>query len=450
MRGNVTARAIKIREGLAKLAPLERPGAIPHAEGYSYRYWRLRIMYSMMMGYAVYYFVRLNFSIAAPFIKQDLNLTQTDIGWIFSLFSVVYGVGKFLNGFLSDRFNARYFMAIGLFLSAIANLYMGNAMSFGFLAGFCALNGWFQSMGWPPCARLLTHWYSPMELGRRWGIWNASHQIGGAIILWMGGGLIYFFGWRAAFYVPAAIAIISSLFLFNRLRDTPRSLGLPTIEEYKNLKTNWSEESYEHLSFKEILSTHILSNRLVWYISFATFFLYVVRMGFLNWAPTFLVEVKGSTAGLAGGKLAVFELAGIAGGITAGWLSDSLFKGRRGALACLYMLALMGFLFYFWLVPAGHEFLDFCAMLAVGFLVYGPQVLSGVAAADFSSKKAAGAATGLTGTFGNLGGAFAGIGVGAIAQIWGWNGGFLFFVACALLGALCFGLTWHHRSKALG
>ena len=423
----------------------------PMAEGRTYRYWRLRIMYSMMIGYAVFYIVRANFSFIAPFIKADLGLSQTDIGWIFTIFMGVYGAGKFFNGFLSDRLNARYFMAAGLLLSGVVNLILTSSSSFIFLAIFWGMNGWFQSMGWPPCARMLTHWYSPLELGKRWGIWNCSHQIGSALVAIVQAYLIMTLGWQSLFYLPAIIAIPTSLFLINRLRDTPKSLGLPSIEHYKGLKIDVEEEDRENISMREILLKHILPNKLVWYVSFATFFLYVVRMGFMLCAPTFLMEVKGSSASMAGWKYVAFEVAGMLGGITAGHISDKYFQGRRGAVGTLYMICLTFFLIYFWQIPAGYEFLDMTAMIAVGFFVFGPQVLSGVAAADFSSKKAAGAATGLTGTFGYVGSSvLSGIGVGKIADVWGWNGGFIFFICAAILGALFFALTWRNRSKALG
>src|SRR3546814_9645338 len=82
------------------------------------------------------------------------------------------------------------------------------------------------------------------------------------------------------------------------------------------------------------------------------------------------------------------------------------------------MVSLVLALLYFWKVPHGHVILNAVALIAVGFMVYGQQVLVGVAAADFSSKKAVGMATGLTGTFGSVGGAISGVGVGYIADRW--------------------------------
>ncbi len=141
------------------------------AEGKSYSYWRLRILYTTMLGYAAFYLIRANFSMALPGIRAEYSFTNTEIGYIISAASVVYGVGKLLNGYLSDKSNARYFLPIGLVLSAVMNIFMGLGAGLTFLIIFWALNSWFQSMGFPPIARLLTHWFSPKEIGTKWSIW---------------------------------------------------------------------------------------------------------------------------------------------------------------------------------------------------------------------------------------------------------------------------------------
>lgn len=438
----------KIWNALKTQPPAE---AIKNPEEVSakYRYWRIRIMYSMMTGYAVFYFCRKNLSIAMPAMLKDLNFTKTELGWILSGFSIIYGFSKFFSGILADRANPRYFMAIGLMLSAVVNVFFGLSSSLIFLGIFWIFNGWFQGMGWPPCARALTHWYSPTELGTKWGIWNASHQIGGAGILLFAGFLVQHYGWRPAFYWPAAIGILTGFFLINRMRDTPQSLGLPPIEEHRGEAHALDPHEDTAESFKEILFKYVLTNKFVWIVSIANCFVYIVRIGVLDWAPTFLVEAKQSTIAAAGAKTAGFEIAGIVGAIVAGWISDKLFKGRRGPVNVLFMIGVIFLMAGFWLIPAGHPYLDAATLFAVGFVIYGPQMLVGVSAADFASKKAAATATGMTGTFGYLGSTFAGVGTGFIVDNYGWNGGFIFFIASAIIGTLLFMFTWCHRSRVL-
>jgi|CryBogDrversion2_8_1035294.scaffolds.fasta_scaffold02372_2 glycerol-3-phosphate transporter len=414
-----------------------------------YSYWRLRMMYSMMIGYAGFYLVRQNFTMAIPSMQSDLGYSKTQIGVIISVAAVVYGIGKGVSGLLGDRSNARYLMTFGLLMSAIMNLFVGFSSSLTWLMIFWTLNSCFQSMGWPPCARLLTHWFSPKELATKWAVWNTSQQIGGAIILVMAGFLIEHYGWRFAFYIPGIICIFLAAFLFNRLRDTPQSLGLPSIEEHQGLTRGVHVEEEEHLSMRQILIEKVMKNKLVWYVCWANFFLYIVRMAVFNWAPTFLREFKGSSLHLAGWQAAGFDIAGMFGGIVAGYLSDKVFEGHRGQVGAIFMLILALCVVFLWKVPAGYISLHFIGMVAIGFLVSGPQILVGVAATDFASKKAAGAASGLTGTFGYLGTAITGVGIGAIVDYSGWDYAFLMVSVSAVLSAVFFALTWNHRAQVL-
>jgi OPA family sugar phosphate sensor protein UhpC-like MFS transporter len=417
-----------------------------------YRHWRLRTMYAMFIGYAIFYFCRKNLSAAAPALIQDLGYSKLEIGTIWSLLYLTYGFSKMANGVLADQSNPRFFMAIGLILSAVMNLFFGLSSSLLLLGVFWALNGWFQGMGWPPCARLLTHWYSQSERGTKWAIWNTAHQVGGGIILILGGFLTEHYGWRSSFYIPALLAILTAFFLINRLRDTPESLGLPPIEVYRNEpqtepQKQVIENSDEVLGAKVIFFQYILRNKKLWYLSIANFFVYLVRFGAMDWAPTFLVEVKHSTIGGASLKAAGFEFLGIAGAFLAGWLSDRFFHGRRSMVNLTYMLLLAFVILEFWLIPEGYPYLDALALSAVGFLVYGPQMLVGVAAADLAGKNAAASATGFTGLFGYLGSIASGVGTGWIVDRFGWNGGFLFFIGAALVGAGCFVLTRENTLK---
>ncbi len=406
-----------------------------------YRTWRMRNMTGMLVGYAAFYLVRKNLSIAMPAMLEDLNYTKTDFGILLSAFSILYGVGKLTNGIIADRANPRYFIAIGLLGAAFFNVAFGLSTSITFLGIFWLGNAWMQSMGWPPCARLLTFWYSPRERGTMWGIWNASHQIGGALILVGGGFLVTRFGWRSAFYVPAMVSALLALFVMHRLRDTPQSLGLPPVEVYRGERTEMAPETTSY-TWKEILFGHVLTNRNIWFVCLANLFVYIVRIGMLDWAPTFLVEYKGSSLEMAGWKTAVFELAGIAGALSAGLLSDRIFRGRRGPASVIYMLVLIVAIVLFWRVPPGNPWLDTALLFVIGFAVYGPQMLVGVAAADFASKGAAATATGLTGTFGYIGSALCGVGTGLIVDRWGWDGGFAFYLAAAVIGTFFFTLTW--------
>lgn len=423
-------------------------GRVFYAEKGSFSYWRTRMLYATIIGYAAFYLVRQNYSMAMPGIMEEFGFSKVEIGWVATTFSIVYGIGKFINGYLSDRSDARYFMSIGLFLSAIACFFMSFGTSLVFLALLWGLNGWFQSMGWPACARLITHWFSPTELGSKWALWASSHQIGAVAIFGLGGFLIESYGWRSVFIVPSFLSIGLAYFLFNRLRDTPKEVGLPPVEEYRGDVAHVANIYEERINFKEVITT-VLANKLVWYMAIANMCLYIPRMGIFFWAPTFLKEFKGVTLIIAGMQLVSFEIASLVGGIIAGWISDKVFGGRRGPVGTLFLMGLAVALYTVWKIPPGYPLLDTLMLMVAGFLLNGPQVLNGVATADFASKRAVGVATGVTGVCAYAGAAIAGVGIGMIVEKYGWDGGFMLFILTAITGAFFFALTWNKKAKVL-
>lgn len=417
---------------------------MPEAERKVYNKWRIRILSSIILGYGTYYLCRQNFSMIMPAFIDEFGYSRTQLGSILTIASIIYGIGKFINGYVSDKSNARYFMAAGLFFSSIITFILGFTESLVFLGVFWSLNNWFQSMGWAPAARMLTHWYSPKELGTKWALGAASHQVGGAITLVFTGYLVTEFGWRSAFFVPSVIAAIVALFLLNRLRESPKKLGFPTVEAYKgDIDHNENHtDDIDHLNTKEIMRKVFL-NRKIWMIGFTNMCIYVVRIGIIFWAPLFLKEFKNISLTNAGWQVAAYEVTGLLGGFCAGWCSDKIFNGQRGTVGTIFMFMLSLTLLAFWHIPPEYNFTGALLLVLTGFFVYGPQVLIGVASADFASKKAVGTANGFVGTMGYIGSGLSGVCVGAIIdnQYLGWMGAFAFFTIAALVGAILFFAT---------
>ncbi len=416
---------------------------------HEYRRWRMRTMVGLFLGYAVFYFCRKNLSSAQPAMMKELGFSKTEMGMIWSALYLSYGVSKMVNGVIGDRANPRYFMAIGLFLSAVCNLFFGWAASLTTLAIAWALNGWFQGMGWPACARGMSQWFSASERGRTFGVWNISHQVGGGLILILAGYLTQNYGWRYSMWVPAVIGVFGAAGIVWILRDTPESMGLPSIEQWKNDHEGAVKaEKSGAESVRDILFKHVLNNRQIWFLSLANFFVYLVRYGAMDWAPTYLVEVKHSSLAVAAAKTSLFEFLGIAGTLVAGYLIDTRFRRHRHMVNVIYMLLLVFAVIALWKLPPGTPILDGVMLGVIGFLVYGPQMLVGALAVDAGGKYAAATASGFTGFWGYLGSIASGVGTGLIVDRFGWNGGFIFFVVAAILGTLLFLATGPTAVKA--
>lgn len=410
-----------------------------------YKYWRMRIFYGMYVGYIFYYFTRKSFTFAMPSLMADLGFDKSDLGILASILSITYGMSKFLSGILADRSNPRYFMAIGLILTGVFNILFGLSSSLLFFGLFWGLNGWFQGWGWPPCARLLTHWYSQSERGTWWGVWNTSHSVGGALIPFLAAFCAEYWGWRFAMYVPGVLCILIGFFLINRLRDTPRSLGLPPIEKYRNDYPSAKSEEEKELPLREMLVKYVFRNRYIWLLAISYFFVYIIRTAINDWSVLFLVETKGYSLLTAGACVFWFEIGGVFGSLVAGFASDKIFQGRRGPINVLFCFAVIFAIGALWFSPANPIY-DCGIMFLIGFLIFGPQMLVGMAAAELSHKKAAASANGFCGWISYLGAATAGYPLGKMTQELGWMG---FFIALALCGVVSVGLLlplWSAKS----
>ena len=410
-----------------------------------FAYWQNRILIASLVGYAIFYFVRKNLSVAMPAIGKDLGISKDDFGWFLTIHGVLYGVSKFFHGFVADRANARTMMVIGLLLCATMNFCFGVSSAVMSLGIFWVLNGWFQGIGFPPCARLMTHWFSPKELATKMSVWNTSHSIGAAYVAVLCGQLLTSYGnWRRCFWVPGAIAIIVGVFIWRSLRDTPRSLGLPDVSG-----TEQPQETAENSAeFKAFVRRKVFGNPYIWLIALANFFVYAVRYAFFDWGTTLLTESKKVDIGLASSMVAMFEVFGIIGMLVCGWLTDKVFGGRGGRVCFFSMLATAASICVFWKLSPENVMLNTAAFAAIGFFIYGPQALVGIAVANLATKRAAASAVGLTGIFGYASAVISGKGVAMLEKRFGWDVTFEVMIGMALIGTLLFALTW--PSKADG
>ena len=421
-----------------------------------YRRLRRQVFAGIFLGYAAYYLVRNNLALAIPDILREFpQHSKASLGTALTGLSIAYGASKFLMGSVSDRSNPRYFMPLGLLLSAgiiaATGLFKGIFASLALLVALQTLNGWVQGMGWPPCGKTMVHWFSTRERGVVVSVWNTAHNIGGALVASLAVlGVVLFGDWGAKFYFNALVAACVAVLAFVLLRDTPQACGLPPIEEHRNdYPPDYSESHERNFTFKEIFLEHVLNNRYLWAIAVANAFVYFVRYGVVNWIPTYLQMHKGFSFQQSSLGWSLYEWAAIPGTIACGWVSDKVFKSRRAPATILFMSLTLVAVVVYWLNINGPLWIDYAALIAIGFLIYGPIMIIGLHALDLVPKKAAGTAAGFTGFFGYVfGSAIAGTGVGWIADHWGWNGVFIAMVVCCVLTIAFSAMTLGHTATS--
>ena len=430
-----------------------------------YRRLRWQVFLGIFIGYAGFYIVRKNFSMALPMLAP-LGFDKGELSLVLSMNAIAYGFSKFLMASISDRSNAQRFLPLGLVAAALSMLFMIVPVQFlgaehkvaaiTLMAVLNFLVGWFNGMGWPPCGRVMTHWFSIKERGTWMSFWNCAHNVGGALVgpmavygaMWFGSWFYqnsdyYFLIGTYAF--PAAVAVLIAVIAYCMIRDTPQSCGLPSIEKWSgHASKNYSEKAEQVLSTREIFKV-VLSNKFLWYIAFANAFVYMVRYGCLDWAPTILTE-QGIDIKSAGWAYFAYEIAAIPGTIFCGWLSDSVFKGRRALPTIIFMALIIAVIFVYWQNITNLNIVIGC-LIAIGFLIYGPVMLIGVQALDLAPKNVAGTAAGLTGFMGYVLGTavLANIVIGYVAENAGWDWTFILLMAACVLSIVFMGLTYREE-----
>lgn len=149
-----------------------------------------------------------NFSTAAPLIKGELQLTNSQIGVLISAFFWTYVPGHFVSGWLSERINAYRTLALGLLVWSLATLATGFAVGFGILLVLRLLLGLGESAAFPASSKLLALHVPGERLASANAVTGAGLMLGNGIGVLLGGLLIAGFGWRALFFLFGALSLL--------------------------------------------------------------------------------------------------------------------------------------------------------------------------------------------------------------------------------------------------
>ena len=439
-----------------------------------YNYWQWKTLIVLMIGYALFYFVRKNFSIVMPALESELGLSKAKLGLFLTLNGVIYGVSRFVNGFFADRMSRKKMMAAGLFLSAVVNILIGLSPQMDglfnlldaegkattglvvLIGSLWLINGYTQGMGYPPCGSLMAHWIKPSELATKQSIWNSSHSIGAGLVSMLCGTLILqkfsYSAWQWCFFIPAILAIAGSVMLLLTLKDTPASVGLPDPESMDENAPSKADVQVEDPSFTEkvyrrLVSKMVFRNPVIWILAITNFCVYVIRFTILDWGSTFLTQDRGLTIQAASTVVAASELAGgIVGTLIAGWATDRFFKSRSQRTCLIGLLGATLCFLLFWLTPKGMNGLAVTCIIMASFFVYMPQALIGIACSNQATKRGAASANGLAGIFGYASTTVSGLMFGYLAEHFGWNSVFEVAIVFGVIGVILFAFIWNAPS----
>ncbi|MFK5974344.1 MAG: MFS transporter [Flavobacteriaceae bacterium] len=410
-------------------------------------YWRKRIFLLTWIAYAGFYFGRKNLSVTWSSIEADLGMSESDYAGIIFVYSLIYTIGQFTNGYLSDTFGPRKVVTIGLFMAALANLFLGMSFSIGIMIFLIAINGYGQSTGWSGLVKNMTPWFRANERGIVMSWWSTCYVIGGflatvfATYVAFDMDFLSEWGWKRGFIFPSLILFVIAIIYMLFTRNSPEEINVPTIIESKyEFKSDGKSEKHKILGL-------LLKNRALWIYSGCYMILKLIRYAFLFWLPIYLVKALSYDVNEAGYVSSVYELVGFLGVIIAGYASDRIFGSKRFSTIAIMMLFL-GFvcLMHPYLVSFG-KIGTIVSIALIGMATYGPDSLICTAGSmDVGGKKGAAMAAGIINGMGSIGQMVSGFVVIYINERYGWDNLFNFFVILALIGGGVAALKWNFKS----
>lgn len=366
-----------------------------------FRRHRIRIMLAITLGYGLIYTCRLALGVVKKPLIDEGIFSPVELGMIGSALYYAYAIGKLTNGFLADHANMKRFLAVAFLLTALCNFAMGLTTTVWLAVMIWGLNGWFQSFGAPGGVVAMTGWFSNRERGRAYGVWSTAHSIGEGLTFIGVGTVVALLGWRYGYFVPAMVGVVTAVGTYWLVQDRPRTLGLPTVNEWKN--DLYAEAPRPNIKSVLGLQLSILRIPAIWVLCLSAATIYVTRYAINSWGILYLQEDRGMSLPMAGTVLMISTAAGVVGAIAYGFISDKLFDARRPPANLLFAILEIAGLCLFFFGP------NTMPVLITGMVLFGLGLtglvtsLGGLFAVDIAPKRVAGAAMGVIGIFSYIG-----------------------------------------------
>lgn len=375
---------------------------------------RRQIFVLTWLAYGSYYLCRRPFPVAKDTLGPLYHLDVRALARIETGYLVAYALGQFAAGLIADRVGARRLVGLGMLAVALASVAFGLGDSAAVFGVAFAVHGLVQATGWPGVVKAMTSMYRPGERGTVMGWWATSYQVGGLVATPLATFVLVHYGWRASFFVPAALTAAVGVMVLAWLWQPPAS---PAAE-------------------RRSASLAVARHPLVWTLGAAYFCVKLIRYCIVFWLPFFYSRALHYDTARAGYLSVSFDLGGVAGAILGGRLFDRTGRGRGWLIVALALGLSVASLVYPMVASSG-ALAAFAGMVVLGFLLFGPDALvSSVAAQDLGGPAAAGTAAGLINGIGSVGAILQGVLTAEVARRYGWDALFWVFSGLAGVAAL--------------
>ncbi|MGE0680892.1 MAG: MFS transporter [Candidatus Binatia bacterium] len=300
---------------------------------------RFVVMSALWMTLFFLFLDRVNISLAAPYIMDELNLSGVETGLILSAYYWGYIVGQLGGGFAADRWSIRRWASVMFFFWCILTALTGVCRSIVQLAVVRGLFGVSEGSVANPLHKLENHWLLPNERGWVYGVSMGFGYLGlilgTPLVAW----LIESWGWRVMFFGTGAFTLLGVGLFWLLVYDHPHEHPWMSEEEKMLIADAVAKDrvtfdpqrgTVRPLSFSEGIRI-LAGNPAFWGLCFAGFCALGVFFTNLSWLPGYLVKERGYAIANSGMYLILPYAAAFAGALAAGYLGDRM--GNRSAVA---------------------------------------------------------------------------------------------------------------------
>lgn len=416
---------------------------------------RFFILGLLFIATAINYMDRANLSVAGATLQNDLGLTSTQLGLLFSAFTWAYVIAQIPAGWLLDRIGPRQLYGWAIIIWSIFTFIMAfsshgvfatTSSSFMMLLVCRLLIGFAEAPGYPSNTKVATLWFPNNERARAISTYSSGQYIGLAIFTPLLSLMVATISWESVFYLTGLIGIVFGVFWLIFYRDPQDSVKANQLEkDYIHQNGGFDSESSkvkEKVTFQEVL--FVIKHRKVWGIFFTQFAAASTLYFFLTWFIVYLEQGLNLPIGQAGFAASFPYIMAMAGVLFGGTLSDKLIKKGKSLTVARKVPIVSGLIISSIICLANFfEGTPIIAViiLSIAFFANAYGNLGWVALGDVLPKKMVGTVGGVLNVCGNLAGIISPIIFGTLLEQTGnFHGAMYYTSAVSLLGGISFWL----------
>ncbi|KNC98290.1 uncharacterized protein SPPG_06686 [Spizellomyces punctatus DAOM BR117] len=319
-----------------------------------YKRWQRLMLTLLVVAYTGYYFCKTNLPLAIPDLEKKEGVTRTDISSILASGYVLYLIGKFMSGYLIDKFGGKATLLAGLIGSIVTTVLFTFKLHPVWFAILRGLNQLCSSVGWGACVKTVRGWYEPSRAAHAVAVASLAETAGDAVVrVTLGLTLVAGVSWNQMFYISAAIAavmLIPSCFV----PASPQTKGFDGPQEQNQAAREAMRDRSVYTEGSGGGLRPFLKNTRVWLLSFELLGVVLIRESFASFVSALIAsEIKLST-GYSAVASAIFPTLGAVSAMGGGILLDKTRQNRRALIPLVSLTGLAAALLGMWAVTPSN------------------------------------------------------------------------------------------------